>query len=191
MRQNTDDNTLTQEIGAALSMRLFFEKGLSWKNYFIYFEPKNSKQEDALKQIGTSLNFDQLKNFMDTYAEQNTPIDFSFVNKDVDPAEVFQIQFKIFGIGIDPTSVNEQLVEYLKKIKTKYAKTEASLLLQFRNKGTLDFSNFKNLLDETFPFKEVILFTFKPDGGLTFCQLYQHEDEVKCIDFTKDEMLGL
>lgn len=192
MINNKRDNTLTQEIGAALATRLLFEKGLGWKDYYIYFEPKNSRQEEALKQIGRKLKIEQLENFIDNYAEQNTPIDFSFVNTEVSPAEVFQFQYKIFGIGVDQHTVNIQLADYLKKIKDKYAKTQASLLIQFRNNGTLDISVYKNLFDNTFPFKEVIVFIINQNGSLTFCKLHPiDKDYTKCINFTKKEMLNI
>ncbi len=42
------DNTITNEIAAALIYRIAIEKELKWSGYYIYFEPRNDKQKQRI-----------------------------------------------------------------------------------------------------------------------------------------------
>lgn len=117
-------SSTTHEIMTALIYRIAFEKEFGWKDYYIYFEPKESRQKELLEQIGNTLKMEDFVNFLSENTEQSSPYDVYFVRRNGDEdADVRPIQIKRFGKGKPRTNLAEQLIEYLGSSKiSKYSK---------------------------------------------------------------------
>ncbi|MDQ2973307.1 MAG: hypothetical protein M3Q79_02390 [bacterium] len=194
LKRATDETTIAEEIGAAVTHRLIMEKELGWKDYFIYFEPKDSKQAELLKKIGSTLSYGELEGFLGANAAQDTPMDYAFINKNTQPADVYPVQHKRYFPTKGSTTATSDLIVALEKWRTQYAKTETTLLIHYRgNLMNVDLEEVMRWLNRIdFPFREVI-FLIMADDGPTFIQLLPNngDDLMGYHRYTKSEMLGV
>ncbi len=193
LKQTKEEKTIAEEIGAAVTHRLIMEKELGWKNYFIYFEPKDSKQAELLKKIGSTLNYGELEDFLAKNVAQATPMDYAFINKDTQPAEVYPVQHKRYFPKKNSVTATADLIKALEKWRTQYAKTETTLLIHYRgNLMDVDLEEVMTWLnDNNFPFREV-LFLIMNDGGPTFIQVLPNSGDgmMGYHSYSKSEMFG-
>lgn len=174
MKQNTVDNSTTQEIVAALIYRIAFEKQFGWKNYFIYFEPKQTKDKELLETIGSTLKMEDFIDFLTKNTEQATSNDILFVRRNEnEDADVRPVQIKRFGKGLPSNNLSQAFIEYLeKKIVKHYPKNKATLLVHLEDKGTIEAKPIlKWLKSNEFNFEELVMFELQPDGSAIVCQL--------------------
>jgi len=188
---NSIDNSTTHEIATALIYRIAFEKEFKWKDYFLYFEPKETKQQELLNSIGTTLKAEELLEFLAKNTEQSTPYDVYFVRKNEDAdADVRPVQIKRFGKGQPRVNLAEQLIDYLeKKIMKKYPKNKGTLLLYLENAGELDPEPVVRWLNEQeFNFEEVCVCALREDESAWIVQLLPNTGEAGVVFATKEEV---
>lgn len=194
MKQNSVDNSTTQEIAAALIYRMAFEKQFGWKNYFIYFEPKQDKDEGLLKNIGSTLKMDDFIDFLAKNTEQATIHDVLFVRRNEgEEADVRPVQIKRFGKGLPSDNLDAIFIGYLEnKIMKHYPKNKATLLVHLENKGRI---NAKPILEwlktHDFNFEELVMFGLQPDGSAIICQLLPNNGMAGMMDASRKEIYML
>lgn len=185
------DNSTTHEIATALIYRIAFEKEFGWKDYYIYFEPKENKQKELLEEIGDSLKLEDFVKFLSENTEQSSPYDVYFVRKHEDKdADVRPVQIKRFGKGRPRENLAEQLIEYLgsKKIM-KYSKNKGTLLIYLENAGELKAQPVVDWLNkQEFNFDEVCVCALREDRSAWILQLLPNAGEAGVVFATKEEV---
>lgn len=181
LRTSPKETTLAEEIAAAITHRLIMEEELGWKNYAIYFEPKDSRQKELLEQVGTTLTFAELEPFVKKYAEEGTPVDYAFVNMDTKPADVYPVQHKrYYPKHGDENLESKAFIDMLDKWRAQYSPTETSMLVHYKG----DIRNIDldpvmdNLHSNGFPFREVMILLMTENGPI-FMQIYPNSGDKK------------
>jgi hypothetical protein len=188
--QIKDETTLAEEIAAAVTHRLVIEKEMGWNNYFIYFEPKDAKQTELLKKIGSTISFSELESFLKYFAAQDTPMDYAFINVNVRPADIYPVQHKRFYPS-NSLSATENLIKSLDKWKLQYAPTETTFLIHYRGSiADVDLEVVMEWLNSNrFPFREVTLLLMT-NKAPAFIQLLPNDGSGKVgfLCYSKEEM---
>ncbi|MDO8335770.1 MAG: hypothetical protein Q7T74_03250 [Candidatus Saccharibacteria bacterium] len=188
---NPIDNSTTHEIATALIYRITFEKELGWKDYFIYFEPKEGKQKELLDSIGTTLHTKDFIEFLTKNSEQYTLYDVYFVRKNKnEDADVRPVQIKRFGKGSSRKNLAYQLIDYLEnKIMKKYPKNKGTLLIYMENAGELDPEPVIHWLNkQEFNFEEVCVCALRDDRSAWILQLIPNTGVAGLVTGTKEEV---
>lgn len=194
LKSGPSESTLNEEIASAVTHRLVMEDVLGWKNYAIYFEPKDSKQKELLQQHGTSLTFAELEPFINKYAEQSTPVDYAFVNMDTKPADVYPVQHKRYYPKHKDTQLESKaFIENLDKWRSQYSSTDTTMLIHY--KGDIRNVDLDPVMDSLyskgFPFREVVVLLMT-DSGPIFMQIYPNAGDKKIgyNHYPKEKMFG-
>lgn len=183
MRQNDKDNKLIQEIAAALSFRAYLEKVIGWTDTYVCFEPRPSKEKE-LSQHKKRLSFTELEEYINTHAEESTPVDFYIISHQSKPADVYPVQTKIFGMSLDHDKITDLFIKFLEEKNKSYAQTDTTLFIHFRNKGTLDFKTIQDWLSVNgTKFREIVVFTLDDKMNIKMSQLFPIAGDVITFEF--------
>ncbi len=184
------DNTITNEIAAALIYRIAIEKELKWSGYYIYFEPRNDKQKELLSTIDIPIRASNFVDFLSDNVEQSSLYDVYYVMKNGHSAAVRPVQIKRFGKGCPRENLAEQLIKYLEtKIICKYPNNRGTLLIYMENAGELEPQKIVNWLNKDgFNFEELCVCGLREDKTGWIIQLLPNRGEAGVVFATKEEI---
>ncbi len=192
LNKNLKNDTFHNELVAALIIRLMYEKVYGWRDYYIYFQPKDNRHKELIESIGTTIKLSSLKQFLEKNVEQNSPYDVLFVNpNNGEKADVRPVQIKRFGIGIKSNNLTPDFVKYLSSLSRSYSATTATLLVFIENPGKVDFKPIQEHIKlNGIPFEELVMYSIKANGDVHICQVYPVNENIDCFISSMSEVKG-
>lgn len=181
------DDTLHHELIASLVVQGIHSLTMNWKNIYIYFIPKDSRQKELIEAIGSTIARNDVPDFFKKNIEENSEFDVIILDRsDPKMAAYRPIQLKRFGIRMNPDHITDNFIAFIDEKIQQYAKNKGSMYVFLENKGTLDFATIKQHLKTVkFPFEELSVFAFNSQGNVIVCQLLPLQDEVTCLEIER------
>ncbi len=164
-----------------------FTVTMGWKEVYLYFIPKDSRQKELIEAIGTTIKRDEVPEFFKKNIEENSEYDVIVLDRSDDEMASYRpVQLKRFGVRMDPAELTDKFIQFIDEKNKQYAKNNGSMYVFLENKGTLDFAPItQHLKDVGFAFDELSVFVFNKKGGVTVCQLLPIREFVTCLDIDR------
>ena len=181
------DDTLHHELIASLVVQGIHSLTMDWKDIYLYFIPKDSRQKELMESIGSTIPRNDVPNFFKKNIEENSEFDVIVLDRsDPKMAAYRPIQLKRFGVRMNPNHITDNFISFIDEKTQQYVKNKGSMYVFLENKGTLDFAPItQHLKTVEFPFEELSVYTFNNQGNVTVCQLHPLQDKVTCREIER------